>query len=234
MSGSGNYIKTPLGETLNRIAIEVAKTVIQQLGKALPCSVVAVDGQIVTVKFEISTEFTIPQVTVPIAGAEYIRFPTQVGDTGVCFPASAYLGGITGLGGGIAGLTQPMNLEALVFFPIGKTSFFVVNPNALVLYGPDGVVLRDTGNRANMTLIPTMITMSLGSSILQMTTTTITLDADNVIINGMTISSAGVGAIPGPVTVTNDLIAGGISVVNHVNTGVTAGGANSGPPYPGS
>jgi hypothetical protein len=234
MSGSGNALKTPLGETLQRIALEVANTVIQRLGKALPCSVVAVDGQIVTVKFEISSEFTIPQVTVPIMGAEYIRFPTQVGDKGVCFPADAYLGGISGLGGGVAGLTQPMNLEALVFFPIGRTSFVPVNPNAVVIYGPDGVVIRDTNSRAQITLIPTMITMSLGSSIIQMTTTTITLDAPNVIINGMTISSAGVGAMPGPLTVTNDVIGGGISLVNHVNTGVTAGGANSGPPYPGS
>jgi hypothetical protein len=236
--GGGNYQKTPLGSSFNRISREVAATAIQQIGRALPCSVVAVSGQIVTVKFEISTEFTIPQVTIPIAGAEYIRFPTQIGDKGFVLPADAYLGGISGLGGGVANLTPPMNLAALVFFPIGSKFFSSVNPNAVVIYGPDGVVLRDTGSAAVITLIPASITMTLGASSLTIAAGEITISSPVIALNGTVIQTAGSGtgsvSLVGPVNVTNDVVAGTVSLQNHLTSDVETGGGTSGPPVPGT
>lgn len=145
--------------------MKVADTV-QQLGKALPCSVVSVKGAIVKVKFEVQSDFTLPNVVVPHFGPEYIRYPTQPGDKGVVFPADAYLGGITGLGGGVANLTNRGNLSALVFFPVANSNWSAVDPNAVTIYGPNGVVLKDQQTRVSLTLTPNGIVINLGGGTL--------------------------------------------------------------------
>lgn len=149
---SGNQQKTPLGISLNRFAQGKAADAIQALGKALPASVVSVRGAIVQVKFEVTSKFTLPNVTIPLIGSEYARPPIQPGCKGVVFPADAYLGGMSGLGGGTADLTPPANLTALVFSPIGNSGWTVVDGNAFVIYGPNGVVLRDAGSGTVLTL----------------------------------------------------------------------------------
>ena len=119
---------------------------------------VSVKGAIITVKFEITDPvLTLPNVTVPLFGPEYIRYPIQPGDKGVVFSCDAYIGGMSGLGGGVASLTQPTNLSALVFFPIGNTQWVTVDPQAVVIYGPNGVVLRDAQSQVTFTLTPTAI-----------------------------------------------------------------------------
>jgi hypothetical protein len=132
----------------------------QKLGKALPCSVVSVSGAIVTVKFEINSSFTLPEVTIPIFGAEYIRLPIQQGCKGVCFPADARLDQMSGIGTGIADLSRPGNLTALVFLPIGNKSWTASDDvNAVVIYGPNGVILRDTGKKSTVTISQSGIAM---------------------------------------------------------------------------
>lgn len=153
-----NAQKTPLGRGLNRFAEKKVVEAIQLLGKALPASVMAVSGSIVAVKFEVQTSLTLPTVTIPIAGPEWIRYPTQVGDKGAVFPADVYLGGMSGLGGGIADFSLQANLSALVFFPIGNKNWSATdNPNAVVIYGPDGVVLRTVDKLCTLTLTATGI-----------------------------------------------------------------------------
>jgi hypothetical protein len=139
-----NQQKTPLARSLNQFAERKVVGYIQLLGKALPAQVTAVSGSIVTVKFLLTNvPYTLQPVTVPLAGPEYSRPPTQIGDNGVVFPSDVYLGGVSGLGGGVADLTIRANLSALVFFPIGNTGFSPTDdPNAFVLYGPDGCILR--------------------------------------------------------------------------------------------
>ena len=146
---TGNAQKLPLARSLNRLAERKVYEVFHNTGKALPCSVVAVTNSIVTVKFEVqNTPFTLPQVTCPMFGPEYIRYPTQIGDKGVVFAADAYLGGMTALGGGVADLAIRGNLSCLVFFPVGNNDWSNTdNANAVVLYGPDGVILRDTNKK---------------------------------------------------------------------------------------
>lgn len=146
---SNNAQKTWIARSLNQFAEKKALDAIELLGKALPCSVTAVAGSIVTVKFELTNiSYTLPNVTCPMFGPEYIRYPTQVGDKGAVFPADAYLGGMSGLGGGVADLSLVGNLSALVFFPIANKNWSASdNANALVLYGPDGVILRDTNKQ---------------------------------------------------------------------------------------
>src|SRR6202043_2402266 len=52
-----------------------------------------------------------------------------------------------------ADLSLPGNLSALVFIPVGNTGFSDTDdPNAYVLYGPDGVILRDSQSRIKLRL----------------------------------------------------------------------------------
>lgn len=172
----GNSQKIPFVQSLNQAATKRALDTIQILGKALPCSVVSVSNSIVTVKFELQhVPYTLPNVTMPMFGPEYIRYPIQVGCKGVAFPADCSLRDMSGLGSGVADLSKVANLAALVFFPIGNKGWTPTDdPNAVVIYGPDGVVLRDIGKTAIVTVVPNSITG---------TAQTITLNG-NVIING--------------------------------------------------
>lgn len=97
-----------------------------------------------TVKFELANvPFTLPEITVPVVGSEYVRLPIQFGMKGFVIAANAYLGGVSGLGGGAADLTGRPNLANLAFVPIGNRDWSAtLNPNALDLYGPEGVILR--------------------------------------------------------------------------------------------
>ena len=103
---TNNAQKTPYARAINQFAEQKVLDAIQTLGKALPCHVVAIAGSIVTVQFDITnTPFTLPNVTCPMFGPEYIRYPTQVGDLGVVISADCYIGGVSGLGGGVAELS---------------------------------------------------------------------------------------------------------------------------------
>lgn len=148
-----NSQKTHLAVELQKFNQQKVLSALQQLGKALPCSVVSVSGSIVTVKFEVNSTFTLPVVTMPIFGPEYIRYPTKVGDLGVTVAADAYLGGVSGLGGGVADLTSPANLSALFFMPVASTKWTPTDdPNKTVIYGPDGVVIRTVDKTASITV----------------------------------------------------------------------------------
>jgi hypothetical protein len=152
---ANNAQKTPIARTLNQFAERKVWAAIDLLGPNLPASVVLVASSgIVKVKFELTNiPFTLPQVTVPFMGSEYVRIPIQTGMLGWVMSADAYLGGVTGLGGGAANLTRRANLSALVFSPLGNKNWSPTDdPNSLVLYGPDGVILRDLNKKTTMTL----------------------------------------------------------------------------------
>jgi len=173
-----NAQKTPFLRTLNDIARRGGANSNASLGKVLPCTVSKVMGSIVTVNFQVNAGVqTIPPATMPVMGPEYIRYPIQVGCKGMAVAADAFLGQMSGLGTGTATLAQPPNLSALVFMPFGNVDFFAVDPNALVLYGPNGVVLRDSANMANLTLTPNQISMSAGGH-------TIVINSTGVVIDG--------------------------------------------------
>ena len=153
---------------------------IQQLGQALPVSVVAVNNAMVTVNFELNGPITFPQIEVPQAISRYARPPTQVGDKGFVMSADAYLDGITGLGTGTATYNQlPPNLSALVFFPLANTSFPTVDANAYNITGPNGCVIQDDSGASVITLTPSSITLSCGGH-------SIVINSSGVIIDGKT------------------------------------------------
>lgn len=148
------YQKIPLARSLPRAIDEQVNNAFQKSGQALPCSVTAVSGAVVTVKFEVNSSFTLPNITIPLAGAEYIRYPIQIGDKGYVVPAAARLAGMSDIGGGVSDLSLPANLTAMVFFPFGNAKWATVDSQAVVIYGPNGVVLKDTGGESTVTLTP--------------------------------------------------------------------------------
>jgi hypothetical protein len=235
---SDNSQKTPLSNTLNEFARRKAADAIQQTGRSLPATVVSAKGSIVTVKFEITnTVFTLPNVTIPLFGPEYIRYPIQTGDKGFVVAADAYLGGMSGLGGGTADLTQLANLAALVFFPIGNTSFFAVDPQAVVIYGPNGVVIRDTTNASNITLTPQTIdsvapqriSHKVGAALITEDPATITLGVGASVVTikqtAITLQSGGHSII---INATGVIIDGKV-FLTHEHTGVQGGSGVTGP-----
>lgn len=192
MNGS-NAQKTPFVRTINEFASRRVAAAIQLLGKSLPATVVSVNNSIVTVKFELQTTFTLPRVTVPIATSQWRREPTQVGDKGVVRPSDVPLGGITGLGAETTSLVTVANLESLVWDPVASSKWTATpDPNAYVIWGPNGFICRDVGGNCsivgNTTEIvataKTKLTLKVGSS-------SIVVDTNGVTINGVKIDTSG-------------------------------------------
>lgn len=229
---SSNAQKLPLARSLNAFAQRKALDQMQLMGKALPCSVVAVSGSIVTVNFEVTTNYTLPRVTCPVAGPEYIRLPIQVGDKGYVAAADAYLGGVSGLGGGVADLSMPANLSALVFCPIGNRNWTATpNANALVLYGPDGCILRDLLGLNKVDLTGNQATVK--------SATTVTIEAPIIILRGAIQFDGAASAVGGTlnlgttnINTAGEVTAGSIPLTTHHHGGVTTGGGTSGGPVP--
>lgn len=150
---SGNVQKVWLNDSLNRVATKRALDAMQLVGKSLPVEVVSVDpsGTIVTVKFALdASPFTIPQVTVPVAAPEFIRYPIAAGTNGVVVAMDARIGAICGLGSGTATLSQPANIASLVFLAVGSKDLDATDdPRAVVIYGPNGVVMRTEDDGAS-------------------------------------------------------------------------------------
>ena len=182
---ANNAQKIPFQGALNRFAEKKVLNAIHQLGQVLTCSVTDVQGSIVTVKFELdSVPFTLPSVTVPVFGPEYIRYPIQVGDKGIVLAADVRLGGITGLGSGNAGLTPPANLTALVFLPIANANWDPPDdPDKLELYGPQGVIIKKKGGQAIITVEDNQITIQTSGASIIITDTEVQI-VGTLMING--------------------------------------------------
>ncbi|MEQ9902576.1 hypothetical protein [Pectobacterium aroidearum] len=157
--------KLNFARNMNRFTEQKLEEAFQIAGKILPASIVSRSGNMVTVSFELrDTPYVFPQVTIPLFGPEYIRYPIQPGDKGIVIPADAYLGGVSGQGGGVADLTPPANLSALVFLPISNTEWDGVDGQVLTMYGPEGVTIRDAGSNTTFLLTPQSITIATPDS----------------------------------------------------------------------
>ena len=237
--------KLPFGQAISAFTANQTESGIQSQGRAWPCYVTQVSGSIVTVKFAITTNETIPEITIPVFGPEYIRYPIQVGDKGFCVAADASLRGITDLGVGTADLTPPANLTALVFYPIANKNWSAVDGNALVMYGPNGCVIRDSGSGCVITLTPTGVTTVVGDTTIEVIGSKVTVTSPDVIINGnLTVHGVITGDegfnISGGTTTAN--ITGNVNIVGtltnnsknvgstHTHSGVQTGTGNTGAP----
>lgn len=207
-----NAQKLQLTRSLDRLSTDVVNREIQRQGQALPCSVVAVNGSIVTVKFEVNTApQQLPSVTIPVFGPEYIRYPIQApsggnpGTLGVVFPCDAGIYNVDGLGSGVPDLSQPANLSSLVFFPVGNKNWSPpTDPNKIEVYGPAGAIIR-TADRS------VIITLKAGGG----------TDAMDV-VGEVTFNQL--------VTMLADAIINDIRFTTHVHSGVQTGSGKTGAP----
>jgi hypothetical protein len=149
---ASNHLKTPLFLSLNKFASKKIAAAMAANGMQLPCSVVSVQGSIVTVGFDVQTDATLPQITIPVFGSEYIRLPIQPGCKGVTLAMDVRLGALSGLGGAAPKLgDKPGNLSALVFMPVGNKNWFAVNGANLVLYAGPNCLLQITPTGVTVT-----------------------------------------------------------------------------------
>lgn len=181
-------------------------------GKGWPCHVTKVNGSIVTVMFDILPgDYNLPEVTIPVFGPEYIRYPIQVGDKGVTIPLSVSIRNVTGLGVGMPDLSTPPSLTALFFMPVGNINWDGVDPDQVTIYGPNGVLLQTTGKDSSVNVEP-------GKA---------TIKAEHIYLNGIIhlngpivqdvdqMPNGTTAKLIGPLIVENDTTAGGISLMGH-------------------
>lgn len=210
-----NNQKVPFPVSLQQVIGNSTDDSLQSLGQAYPCHVTAVNGAIVTVNFDLNApNANYPPVTCATIGSKYVRVPIQVGDKGVCMPANARLGGVTGLGKGLAPVSLPSNLGALVFVPLGNVNWDSIDPTATVIVSATAqsiATFADSGT-----------TLQYGSSEVILNASGATLqDGGNQVV----VSSSGV-AINGTLTIN------GAPYLLHVHKLVQTGTSDSGPVGP--
>ena len=220
-----NYDKLWLQKTSNQLAVTRAQQAIKSLGRALPCRVTAVEGAIVTVAFEVNAApWNLPEITIPKAESNWVRMPTQVGDKGYTAPADAYLGGVSGLGGGVATMTPCGNMTALVFTPVSNASSGPIDQNAAQIQGPNGAIIQTTSGTTS-----SVVTNQEGTTI-TFGTTTFTVNAA-----GITLTVGGQTFVWGSTAATSslpihapDVILPNGAVNPHTHPGVQTGSGNTG------
>lgn len=222
--------KTPLSWSLPALVDKKIREYIGQLGSSLPGHVLAVNGAIVTVAFDVTPGVLLPQVTLPLAGPEYVRMPIRAasddyaGDLGVCMPINAYIGATSGLGTASQTSLAQANLSNLVWFPIGNKNWSEVDPNAVTLYGPNGVVTRDTESKSVTTLTPDGITTTTQGTYDVTSNDDASISADT----SLTLTGGGHSIVISDAGVEID----GVLFLPHTHSLVQTGGDDSGPVVP--
>lgn len=181
--------KLPIYASLVETARKTSTRAVHMDGRSMPATVVSVSGSIVTVNFELESGFTLPQIAVPVFGAEYIRQPIQKGCKGVVIASDYYLGAMSGLGPGRATLPKRGNLSNLVFFPIGNSGWSSVDSDTLTMYGVSGVKILDKlGGSSYVEVEEGAITLSNGNSTVKMNGGNVEITG-TLIINGQQYTS---------------------------------------------
>jgi hypothetical protein len=238
--------KTPLARTLNDFAAQKAIDAINLLGKALPASVIAVAGSIVSVKFEVqSNNITLPNVTIPKWESQWIRAPTQIGDLGMVIPSDVSLGAISGLGGASAATINLIpNLSALVWLPVASANWTASpDPNSAFINGPNGAILQDTAGGCVVKIsrggedINGVFTVSIDGTVILTVNSSGIIVAGALKLGGPLQSEAG-STYAEPIQTAGDVITGygtgdQVSVQNHTHTS-SASGDQTSPPTPGT
>jgi hypothetical protein len=210
--------KFPFGKAISNMVQTHNDDRVAISGRSLPCHVVGVKGQIVTVQFDMLPDGTqYPQITIPIATFPYIRYPIQKGDKGVTVAAEASLRGVSGLGTGMASRSFTPSLTPLFFVPLSNAGWSAEDPGKIVLYGPTGAVLKTADGASSVTVEPGKITEKADA---------IFMEAKDIYLkgvihlNGAIVQDASemvdtTASLIGPLNVENDAVVKGVSVSGH-------------------
>lgn len=176
--------------TAQRTALMLARRTINQLGRALPCTVKAVSEPFVTVSFAMNAApVTLPDITIPKLESPWIRSPTQVGDVGMTIAASAHIEPITGQGTGTADWKRPAALSALAFLPLGIKGSTPDDPDAAQIMGPNGVIARTADGSVSIVANKNGITLTAGGHSITLNSSGCTISAGTTTIDGIVFDS---------------------------------------------
>ena len=139
----------------------------------------------------------------PIAESRYVRLPVKVGDQGIAVAASVRIGGITGLGTGLAPLAPASNLGALVFLPVSNTAWTTLDPNAVVISASNGAIIRTDDGKAVVTIADDKITVAYQTI--------------NFVIDGSKVTINGNLQVNGTINSTGDISAGSVTMQTHTH-----------------
>jgi len=146
--GANQALKAPVAYSTNQHVQSRVRALSTLLGQGLPCTVTEVLIGLVTVKFEVSSIFNLPPVTVPIQQSQYGRAPIQVGDVGRATPTGVSVAKMSGQSTATPNMELDGNLSTLVYEPLSSKNHPSVPGNGkyYVLYGADngGCVLQDS------------------------------------------------------------------------------------------
>ncbi len=175
------YSRLWAGQHLDQLGNRKALEAIQQIGMALPCYVVAVDGALVTVAFDVQNPpWTLPNITIPKLESPYFRMPTQVGDKGVTIPADASLSAVAGFNSAPPSWGRRGNLTALVFAPVSSKLAPPANQTQAIIEGPGGALIQTADGSASMNLTSSGLTITIGSDTWTFTSAGLTLSSSVV------------------------------------------------------
>jgi hypothetical protein len=152
VTGATNHQLTPIGVSLTQIAMRKAQDGQQLQGKMLPCHVTVVKGAIVTIAFDVKSQYTLPTMDVPVASDQYVRGSVQVNDKGYAVAGDAFIGNNSGLGENASNLAPRANLSNLVFHPIGNTKWDNVDTNQNTHTAPNGSLHQTTDKKQSFNL----------------------------------------------------------------------------------
>lgn len=219
-----NVQKTPFVKSVNQFVDTKTDTAVELQPKSAPCTVTSVDptGTIVTVNIDVQGAFPYAPITCPVATTEYARAPIQKGTQGVVVSCDLYLGGVSGLGGGVATETPQPNLSTCFFIPLGNTDLTPTDdPQSYVVYGPNGVILRDGDSHCIFKLTPNGIQITLnGVPYMTFSSSGVALTFAG---NEIAITSGGININGQNLTVID-----GHNFILHSHTGVQTGSSDTG------
>lgn len=233
MAGRNDASRLWVQENLNKVAVRRALEKIHATGRALPCKIESVSGQIVTVTFDVQSDtWTLPPVTIPIATSIYDWIPVQVGDSGVTMPSDAAIGPISGLGGNQAVLGKnPANLSSLVFIPVSNSGWTAPggDPGKRVMQGLNGFIAQIIGgatsiigDASSITLLAEGYTLVINSSGITLTAPTATVDGNLVVSGSITGSGSGGATMSGPIKTTGSVTGSSLVAGNGATGSFTA------------
>jgi hypothetical protein len=190
-----NHQTTPLGRSLAQIALRKVQDGQQLQGKNLPCHVTAIKGAIVTVAFDVTSQYTLPKMDIPIANSQYGREAIQIGDKGYASSGDAYIGNNSGLGENTSNLSPRANLSNLVFHPIGNKNWGPVDSNQNTHSAPNGGLYQTDDGKMQV--------------IIKQSSVTVKSDKKVITVNMTTNGTIAISIDPGPNTSTDMLYLGG-------------------------